>query len=312
MKVLAIDNIQLNGYNVAKAIKAKYPETIDLVVNNKLYGYLLLFGIRVSNCDTGMPDDFLGGIVYKKGLTGNDYWDIIVTNASVDPSPKFVQPNVYFDDEARNAGGTAWVKEGQYIYYLAKPCRKGNGNTNYADCYFSYPAFGPLEAVQIYRWNPKRYVCKNGQLEDIVYNTKCKDKGGLDYVFNAKGEKIPKYESFDPSQAKLDTTDSTFIHRSWYKDKFWNDSAGCQVFQNVDLLWDLRDWALEHIKLYGIKNKITTFTYTLFSRQDFVDGYNYVPPFDWGNIKEVKSSVGLDWYHPKRIPTTLKKIVKKQ
>jgi hypothetical protein len=146
---MKIENIEINGDSIANAIRKYYPNYIKLVESQSLYNYVLIFGIRVDTCDTGLPDDFLGAIRLEKSLiTGDDYWNFILTNGTTDPSPDYLVKTI--DNAARLAGGTAWVKEGQYIYY------KLNGG------YKGYPAFAPKDTIKVYRWMPS----KSGELFD--------------------------------------------------------------------------------------------------------------------------------------------------
>lgn len=215
---MKIEGINIDGLSIARAIKKYYPDYINLVESKNLFNYVLLFGIRYSTCDTSLPDDFIGGIRLQKGFfTGNPYWEILISNGTTDPTPKYLAQTI--DKEARLAGGTAWVKEGQYVYY-------------YYGNYQKYPAFAPKTKVQVYRWMP-----------------------------SYKGEK------FDPKKAKLSTSIDTMIHRTWRKEKLFEDSAGCQSVLNNGLLIDLAKWAKTHISMY----KQNSFTYTLLTKEQFVD-----------------------------------------
>jgi len=140
---MKIEEIEINGNSIANSIRKYYPEYINLVESKKLFNYVLIFGIRVETCDTGLPDDYLGAIRLEKSLlTGNVFWNYILTNGSTDPSPDYLVKTI--DEAARLAGGTAWVKEGQYIYY------KMNGG------YKGFPAFHPKDSVKVYRWMPSK------------------------------------------------------------------------------------------------------------------------------------------------------------
>lgn len=121
---------------VINTIKALYPNTIDYVEKNKLYGFLNLFGVRGKTCDTSQYDDIIGGFwledsIYKKFPN----YESIMSNASTDPSPKYVATP--YDAEARRKGGTAWVMEGQHLYYLAS--------------WQGAPAFFPKAPIPVYR-----------------------------------------------------------------------------------------------------------------------------------------------------------------
>jgi hypothetical protein len=240
---MKIDNIELSAVNIVKAIKTYYPSIIDLVQQQNLYEYLLLFGIRVSTCNTAIPDDILGGLRLEKSLvSGRPFWNMIITEASVDPSPYYLKNKI--DRSAKD--GTAWVKEGQYLYKLRDKLRGG------------YPVFAPIQATAVYRWMP-RY----------------------------EGEK------FDPKKAKLGTSIDTLIHRSYGTKEYYKDSAGCQIFKNNGLLWDLQKWAKNHIQKYQKQN---SFTYTLLTKEQFVNANSNTIDMNFGQIKKVadvfRSNVG--------------------
>jgi len=137
-----IENIEINGDTISNAIRKYYPNYINLVESQQLFNYVLIFGIRVATCDTGLPDDFLGAIRLEKSLvTGNPFWNYLLTNGTTDPSPEYLVKTI--DKQARLAGGTAWVRDGQHIYYKLSGGYKG------------YPAFAPKDKVEVYRWMPK-------------------------------------------------------------------------------------------------------------------------------------------------------------
>jgi hypothetical protein len=224
---MKIEGIEINGDSIANAIRKYYPSYINLVESQQLFNYVLIFGIRVSTCDTSIPDDFLGAIRLEKSLiTGDTYWNYVITEGTTDPSPYYLATTI--DKQARLAGGTAWVKEGQYIYFL-----RGN--------YDGFPAFAPKTTVDVYRWMPSY----SGDL-------------------------------FNISKAKLSKSSDTLIHRSWATEKFYKDSAGCQVFKNNSTLIELKNWAKNHIKKY----KINSFTYTLLTSNQFVSA-NKQPNYGW-------------------------------
>lgn len=239
-----IGDIVVTADNVVNAIKYNYPNTFAQVENENspLYEYLFLFGIRTSTCDTAIPDDLLGGLRYMpNALSTGGYWEMILTDGTTDPSPKYVQPGVFFDNEARKKGGTAWVKEGQYYYQ-----RYGN--------YHGSPAFNPVlwkdaggntRGIPVYRWNPK-----------------------------FAGDK------FDPKKAIISESNSCYIHRHWSSERYWGDSAGCQVFNNNALLEDLDKWAIAHNKH---KTYPKRYLYTLLTSTQFLDAQysksSFLTPF---------------------------------
>lgn len=222
---MKINNIQITPETIVNCFKKYYPKTINPIIEDSAYDMVLIFGIRVDTCDTSLPDDFLGAIRFQKSFfSDSDYWELIITEGTTDPTPKYLAQTI--DRQAKLAGGTAWVKEGQYLYYLT-------GN------YQGYPAFAPAQPIDVYRWMPKY-----------------------------------KGETFDKSKAKLSTSPDTLIHRSWATGmKLYEDSAGCQVFKNNALLWDLKKWAKEQISMY----KKNSFTYTLFTKEQFTIANEKVP-----------------------------------
>lgn len=279
---MKLEGIEINGQNIANAIAKYYPNSINPIINKKLIDYVIIFGIRVETCDTGIPDDYLGAIRLQTSLTGSVYWEFVLTEGTTDPSPKYLKAKVdkngkqihwWFDEEAKSKGGTAWVKEGAHIYYLNNPCNKGPWSifnpepsenrvtSKNADCYHNYPSFGPGSIIKDEKTGKK--VLTIGNLPIYRWN--------------------PSYagEKFDASKAKLSDTTSCYIHRSWSPEKFTNDSAGCQVFKNNGLLWDLRDWAKTHINLYGNN----AFSYILLTKQQFLQA----------NTNVAKKSSAWDW-----------------
>jgi hypothetical protein len=136
----------------------------------------------------------------------------------------------WYDEEAKMKGGTAWVKEGQYIYFLRNNFK-------------GHPAFGPTKPVPVYRWNPSRFG-----------------------------------ERFDKRKAVLSTSTDTLIHRNWAfeygNDRFFADSAGCQIVKDNKILTEMQKWAKRHIELY----KKNSFTYTLLTKDQFINGNQVIIP----------------------------------
>jgi len=229
-----INKIKITGETIANAIDKNYPTGIinmAAIKKNKLYNYLVLWGVRVATCDTSMPDDAIGGMRLKKDFFGNDYWEIIFSEGTTDPTPYWLQNPM---SDAKAYGGTAWVAEGQYLY------SKGYGN------FKGYPFFAPINPVKVYRWTPNATqisLSKNNQLA----------------LSNA-------FESMkNLGQVKISDSLSVLIHRSWSPKNLYKDSAGCQVFADNGALTKLTKWASEHIKIYG-KN---SFAYTLLTKEQF-------------------------------------------
>ena len=231
---MKIEGVEISGQRIANAIDYTYPNGIinlAAIKKNKLYNYLVLWGVRVATCDTSMPDDAIGGIRLKKDFFGTDYWEIIFSEGTTDPTPYWLQNPM---SDAKAYGGTAWVAEGQYLY------SKGYGS------FQGYPFFAPINPVKVYRWTPSAKqisLSKNNQLA----------------LSNA-------FESMkDLGQVKISDSLSVLIHRSWSPKNLYKDSAGCQVFADNGALTKLTKWASEHIKIYG-KN---SFAYTLLTKEQF-------------------------------------------
>jgi hypothetical protein len=232
--MLDINGVKITGDNVARAIDYNFPDGIincAAIMKKKWYNYLILFGIRVRTCDTSVPDDIIGGIRLKKGFFGYDYWEILMVDATTDPTPSYLRTPM---SDARALGGTAWVVEGQYEYY--RP-----------NAYFDgFPQFRPTKPVAVYRWNPTQK-----EINDLT----------------KKG--IPLSNGFEEAKAngkvKIDATASVLIHRSWSNNKLSNDSAGCQVFANNGALLTINKWAKEHEYIY----KSNKFVYNLFTKEMF-------------------------------------------
>jgi hypothetical protein len=248
---MKINNIEISGDGIANTIDFVYPNgniNLAAIRKNKLYNYLVLWGIRVSTCNTGMPDDAIGGIRLKKNLLGMDYWEIMYSDASTDPSPYWLLNPM---SDAKMYGGTAWVAEGQYRYGLG-------GDYN------GYPSFRPKEPVKVWRWTPTK-----------------------SQINNAKANHSPLSIEFETAklsgQAKLGTSDSVLIHRTWDARNLYKDSAGCQVFANNGSLVILNKWAQEHINTYKKSlgyDAANTFSYTLLTKDEFVK-YNG-GLYNWG------------------------------
>jgi hypothetical protein len=244
-----IEGVPIVSSTVVNGIEFAYPNTLKSIVDNKLYAYLTLFAIRISTCDTGQPDDWIGGIRLMPSATG-DYWQMELSHASVDPSPNYLRTT--FDAQSKAKGGTAWFKEGKYPYYLIR--------------YQSYPAFAPTKNIPVWRWNQKT----NGEyFSEFAYG----GQGGG--VINSNGVEVETGNVAIQS----DVTD-TLIHRSWSRiirddngniisGKFTNDSAGCQVFENNSGLITLEKWAKEHLKKQNYPN---TFMYCLINKNQFIQG----------------------------------------
>lgn len=234
---MKIGNVTLNGESIVKAIEYNYPKGIihpSVIKKNKIYNYVILFGIRFATCDSGIPDDFIGAIRLKKRflIAGGDYWEMLLSGASTDPSPYYLENPMV---DAKYLGGTAWVVEGQYNYYLGGDF-KGE------------PAFRPIKPMKVYRWSPSDQEIKQ-----------------------AKARKSPLSAEFEfakmNGKVKISTSVDTLIHRSWGTSKYYKDSAGCQVFADNRTLRTLESWAKQHIKMY----KENKFVYTLFTKSEFMN-----------------------------------------
>lgn len=125
-----LSNFKVDTDSIVAAMKAYYPASINPVEQNKWYNYILLFGVRIEICDTSKADDVIGCI----WMNALGVWNSLIFAASTDPSPDYIEKP---EASAAKVGGTAWVMEGQYTYYLST--FKGS------------PAFKPLKAVPVYR-----------------------------------------------------------------------------------------------------------------------------------------------------------------
>jgi hypothetical protein len=254
----SIEGIGVNSDTITNCYKRYYPNTYNIIQQN-LYHYLHLFGIRISTCDTSLPDDLVGGMrVGKLGFN-----EMVLSNASTDPSPKSLIK--LFDQEAITKGGTAFMIPGQNVYTYPGP-RAGKWG--------GLPYFCPTKAVRVYRWMPSK---------EAVAAWK-----------NGSGR--PLSELFDAAvregKVKISDSSNTCIHKAWSTKKLYSDSAGCQVVTDEKALIKLGAWANDHLKkLYR-----NTFYYTLFTAEQFVQanrGYNYRPIYT--NTGTQPAKLGSFW-----------------
>jgi hypothetical protein len=229
----SIEGIQINPTTIQNCYKTFYPNSYNQIANQNLFHYLHLWGIRVSSCDTSLPDDYVGGI----RVNNLNLLEIVESKASTDPSPQSLTK--LHDVEAKLKGGTAFVAEGQYTYmYMGS--RFG--------IFSPLPSFCPTKPVKVYRWNPSK--------EEIAAWNRGKGTPLSSLFENAvKSKKV-----------KISTSNDVCIHKTWSKEKLWNDSAGCQVLTNDNTLKTLGQWAIDHQKKkYG-----NSFIYTLFTKEQFI------------------------------------------
>lgn len=228
----SVNGITISATTITNCYKEYYPETYAIIQEN-LFDYLHLWGIRVSTCDTSIPDDLVGGL----HVNNLNFAEIVVSKASTEPSPKTIVK--LHDQEAIMKGGAAFIKEGQYTYYYV-----GTGHRKWKPL----PAFCPTRPVTVWRWKPTQAEIKrwNG------------------------GKGVPISDLFESAVktglAKTSTSSDTCIHRAWSKEKLWADSAGCQVLTDDESLRTLGKWANAHIN----KKYKNIFTYTLFTAEQFV------------------------------------------
>jgi len=241
----------INGLSITpKAIEncylTYYPDTYKKIADANLFHYLHIWGVRGSSCDTSLPDDILGGL----RINNFNFTEVITSKASTEPSPKYLID--LHDAEARAKGGSAFVMEGQYVFrYMGS----NNG------VFRPLPSFCPIQPVKVYRWTPSP-----SQIAEW--------KGGKGTPLSAHFEQDVK-----DGRVAISTSSDTCIHRTWGKEKLWNDSAGCQVITDDDTLRTLGQWASDHIKKqYG-----NAFTYTLFTKEQFLNA----------NGEKVKSATPL-------------------
>ena len=239
-----IEGIEINSDTITNAYKLYYPATYKIMQEN-LFHYLHIFGIRISTCDTSIPDDLVGGL----RINNLGFNELVVSQASTDPSPKSLIK--LHDAEAVRKGGTAFMIEGQYDYsYLGRKHKKWN----------PLPAFCPTRPVKVYRWMPSK--------ESVAAWKDGRGKPLSELFDNAVKNKLPN--------VRISTSSDTCIHRAWSKQKLYADSAGCQILTDDAALRKLGTFAEDHIKKkYG-----NIFTYTLFTAEQFVKanrGFSYIP-----------------------------------
>lgn len=236
----SVEGININGTSIANCYRKFYPETYKQIQDFNLFHYLHLWGIRVSSCNSSTPDDLVGGL----RVNNFNVLEAIASQASTEPSPYFITNPL---SDAKKLGGAAFMVEGQNTY-------RYNGRKH--SMWKPYPSFCPTKAVKVYRWSPS--------VEELK-------------ALNAA--KKPISEGFEEAKkrgrVKISTSPDTCIHRAWSKDKFYKDSAGCQIIPDYDTLNIIGDWAEAHIKKkYG-----NIFVYTLFTKDQFVSankGFDFV------------------------------------
>jgi hypothetical protein len=240
---MKIEKIPVNTTTILNTYKRYYPDYFKQISNANKFQYLLLWGIRVSTCDTSLPDDLVGGL----RVNNLNFWESIVSEASTEPSPALIAKPLR---DAKALGGAAFVKQGQYAFrYIG---------TNHM--WRPYPAFCPTKAMDVYR-----YVPTAKEIADWKNN-----KIPLSKVF----DDAVKPDANGKTRAIVSKSPDTCIHRAFSKDKFYNDSAGCQILSNYDALTKLGTWANQHIKKgYG-----NSFIYTLFTKDQFVSANKAVVP----------------------------------
>lgn len=241
---MKIDNIPVTSDTLIKTYKKYYPAYFKQITDANKFHYLMLWGIRVSTCDTSLPDDIVGGL----RINNFNFFESVVSTASTEPSPSWIANPM---SDARRLGGTAFVKDGQYAYRYM-----GKRHSQFAP----YPSFCPIKPMDVYRFTPT-------QAE----------------VNDWKRNKIPLSKAFEQAvksgRAIVSKSPDTCIHRSWGKERLFNDSAGCQILTNYDALNTIGTWADSHIKKkYG-----NSFIYTLFTKEQFVDA-NTAASKNWWEV----------------------------
>lgn len=227
-----VEGIEINAQTIKNCYRRYYPASYKQIEDN-LFHYLHLFGIRVSTCDTSVPDDLVGGL----RINNLNFLESVVSEASTEPSPKNI--GKLADAKIIMQGGAAFIIPGQYTYsYIGTKHPKWK----------PHPSFCPLRPVKVYRWMPSSAEIKawnngNGTPISTLFDKAVREK-----------------------KVKISTSPDVCIHRSFSKQKLWADSAGCQILTNYEALGTLGKWANEHIsKKYG-----NSFLYTLFTKEQFV------------------------------------------
>jgi hypothetical protein len=229
-----VEGIPITATTILNAYKMWYPEVYRDIVSENKFKYLYLWGIRVSTCDTSLPDDLVGGI----RVNNLNMAEIIVSSATTDPTPKSLQK--LHDSEARAKGGTAFVMEGTHPYKYLRP-------SQVPQSWKPFPAFPPRSLIPVYRWNPSQADIKLWE----------QGKRSLSASFDA---------ALRSGNVKRSNSSDTAIHRTWWKDKLFGDSAGCQALTDHQALVKLGQWAEEHLKM----KYPNMMSYTLFNKSQFV------------------------------------------
>jgi len=237
----SINGIPITTDSIIKCYEKYYPDSYNLIAKDRLFHYLHLWAIRVSTYDTGLPDDYMGGL----RINNLGFNEIAFSAGSVDPSPRWLIES--YSSTAQKLGGTAWMVEGQYSY-------RYNGNKH--GSFAPYPSFCPIKPTKVYRWLPtteEKNMISSGKLPAASLFDKALKEG----------------------KVKTSTSPDTCIHRSWNK-RFWGDSAGCQIYADLNALTKVGVFANEHIS----KKYQNIFTYTLFSLQQFMSANGGAAPTD--------------------------------
>jgi hypothetical protein len=229
-----VEGIPITAQTIMNAYKMWYPEVYQDLVGENKFKYLYLWGIRVSTCDTSLPDDLVGGI----RVNNLNIAEIIVSKATTDPTPKSLV--TLHDAEAKQKGGTAFVMEGTHPYKYLRP-------SEVPSSWKPFPAFPPRRSIPVYRWNPSQQDIKLWK----------EGKRGLSASFD---------EALRTGKVKRSNSSDTAIHRTWWKDKLFGDSAGCQALADNQTLVKLGQWAEEHLRM----KYPNMMSYTLFNLNQFV------------------------------------------
>lgn len=250
---MIIEGITVNSDTIVKTYKRFYPSFWSDLEKANNFHYLNLWGIRVSTCDTSLPDDLVGGI----RVNNFNFYETVVSKASTEPSPRNIAE--LYDAEARAKGGAAFMAEGQYLYrYMGTNFKK----------FKPLPSFCPITPTKVYRWQPT-------QAEIKAWN-------------NGKGRPLSSSfaDALKRGAVKISTSTDTCIHKTWAKEKLMGDSAGCQVLTDDTSLKTLGSWATSHInKGYG---KI--FTYTLFTKEQFLTANRRISAIPVPTVRTITST----------------------
>ena len=237
----SINNVPITADSIIKCYKKFYPDSYNEIADKRLFHYLHLWSIRVGTHDTGLADDYLGGL----RINNLGFNEIKYSTGSTDPSPRWLLET--YTNNAAKLGGTAWIMEGQYTFQF-----NGFNHGGFAPD----ASFCPTKPVKVYRWPP------SADDKKLIQSGKFPSASLFDKAYNE-------------GKVKSSTSPDVCIHKAW-NTRFWGDSAGCQIYSDVSLLNEIGKFAQDHIaKKYG-----NMFMYTVFTKKQFIQANGVAVPTD--------------------------------